>query len=184
MLYGAEKQPQIDLNHLGSLPLSELQKIFKRLFPRKAIPKVKQLIIVEIAYHVQSRQSGGLDKATQDRLGVCKQQFQKKQLAHTKANKEVNSKPDIDSLKAMPVRQPRIANRLTGGTVLRRAFNGRIYEVMTKIEQGKPVFSFQNNNYRSLSKIAEEITGSHWSGPRFFGLTKLKSKTNKIATVT
>ena len=24
---------------------------------------------------------------------------------------------------------------------------------------------------KSLSAIAEEITGAHWSGPRFFGLT-------------
>jgi hypothetical protein len=26
--------------------------------------------------------------------------------------------------------------------------------------------------YRSLSVVAERITGAHWSGPRFFGLTK------------
>jgi hypothetical protein len=25
--------------------------------------------------------------------------------------------------------------------------------------------------YRSLSAIAKHITGTHWSGPRFFGLT-------------
>jgi hypothetical protein len=25
--------------------------------------------------------------------------------------------------------------------------------------------------WKSLSAIAEEITGAHWSGPRFFGLT-------------
>ncbi|TXL20098.1 hypothetical protein BMR03_14680 [Methylococcaceae bacterium HT2] len=24
--------------------------------------------------------------------------------------------------------------------------------------------------------MAKEITGAHWSGPRFFGLTKLKKK--------
>mgnify|MGYP001400431271 CR=1 FL=1 len=27
---------------------------------------------------------------------------------------------------------------------------------------------------RSLSVVAREITGSHWSGPRFFGLTSKK----------
>jgi hypothetical protein len=26
--------------------------------------------------------------------------------------------------------------------------------------------------YRSLTIIAHEITGAHWSGPRFFGLRK------------
>jgi Protein of unknown function (DUF2924) len=33
-------------------------------------------------------------------------------------------------------------------------------------------FEWQERQYRSLSQIAEAITGAHWSGPRFFGLTK------------
>ena len=27
-------------------------------------------------------------------------------------------------------------------------------------------------NYPSLTKIAKRITGTHWSGPRFFGLLR------------
>ena len=30
----------------------------------------------------------------------------------------------------------------------------------------------EGQHYRSLTVIAERITGAHWSGPRFFGLTK------------
>jgi Protein of unknown function (DUF2924) len=30
--------------------------------------------------------------------------------------------------------------------------------------------SFNGKRYRSLSEVAREITGSRWSGPRFFGL--------------
>jgi hypothetical protein len=32
-------------------------------------------------------------------------------------------------------------------------------------------FIWKGTTYRSLSRIAREITGAHWSGPRFFGLT-------------
>ena len=32
-------------------------------------------------------------------------------------------------------------------------------------------FEYEGERYRSLSVIAKRITG-HWSGPRFFGLTK------------
>jgi len=32
-------------------------------------------------------------------------------------------------------------------------------------------FAWKGATYRSLSAIAREITGAHWSGPRFFGLT-------------
>ena len=33
-------------------------------------------------------------------------------------------------------------------------------------------FEFQGKAYRSLTKIAFDITGAQWSGPRFFGLAK------------
>jgi hypothetical protein len=36
-------------------------------------------------------------------------------------------------------------------------------------------FEYDGEHYRSLSVIAERITGAHWSGPRFFGLTKRKA---------
>ena len=32
-------------------------------------------------------------------------------------------------------------------------------------------FEWDNETYRSLSEIARTVTGAHWSGPRFFGLT-------------
>ena len=52
------------------------------------------------------------------------------------------------------------------GTRLIREWQGRTYEV-TILEKG---YLWQDQIYRSLSQIAQEITGSHWSGPRFFGL--------------
>ena len=33
-------------------------------------------------------------------------------------------------------------------------------------------FEHAGQRYRSLTAIAERITEAHWSGPRFFGLTK------------
>ena len=52
------------------------------------------------------------------------------------------------------------------GTRLFREWQGTTYEVSV-LTKG---FLFNNKNYRSLSKIAEEITGTRWSGPRFFGV--------------
>jgi hypothetical protein len=31
-------------------------------------------------------------------------------------------------------------------------------------------FQFEERRYASLSQIAREVTGTSWSGPRFFGL--------------
>ncbi len=33
-------------------------------------------------------------------------------------------------------------------------------------------FTYAGKSYSSLTRIAQEITGAHWSGPRFFGLVK------------
>jgi hypothetical protein len=32
-------------------------------------------------------------------------------------------------------------------------------------------FEFEQRHYNSLSQIASAITGTGWSGPRFFGMT-------------
>lgn len=54
------------------------------------------------------------------------------------------------------------------GTRFLREWNGRTIAV-TAVEGG---FDWEGRVYRSLSEIARTVTGAHWSGPRFFGLTK------------
>lgn len=56
---------------------------------------------------------------------------------------------------------------ITPGTKLIRDFKGKKYEVQT-MENG---YLFNKKVYKSLSAIANEITGSHWNGNKFFGVT-------------
>ena len=53
------------------------------------------------------------------------------------------------------------------GTQLIREWNGRRYSV----EVGEDGYFLAGESYKSLSAIALHITGTSWSGPRFFGLT-------------
>ena len=57
---------------------------------------------------------------------------------------------------------------LTPGTRLIREWNDRTIAVEVR-EDG---FLWDERVYRSLSQIAREVTGAHWSGPRFFGLNR------------
>ncbi len=57
---------------------------------------------------------------------------------------------------------------LKAGTTLVRQWRGYTHTVLVR-EDG---FEYEGRRYRSLTVIAERITGAHWSGPRFFGLTK------------
>ena len=52
-----------------------------------------------------------------------------------------------------------------GGRLLRE-WNG----VTHVVEVSDSGFVWKGETWRSLSVIAREITGAHWSGPRFFGL--------------
>lgn len=64
-----------------------------------------------------------------------------------------------------PVRS--VSPSLQSGGRLLREWNG-VTHVVDVTDDG---FVWKDTTYRSLSKIAREITGAHWSGPRFFGLT-------------
>lgn len=54
------------------------------------------------------------------------------------------------------------------GTILTRLFKGREHRV-TVLSNG---FEHEGDVYRSLSAVAHAITGSHWNGLLFFGLTE------------
>ncbi len=55
---------------------------------------------------------------------------------------------------------------IKNGTKLIREFKGIKYEV-TKLDSG---YEFSGKIYKSLSSIANEITGTRWNGKKFFGL--------------
>jgi hypothetical protein len=61
---------------------------------------------------------------------------------------------------------PRQAVPLTPGARLVREWNGQTISVEVRADG----FWFNGRTWRSLSEIAREVTGAHWSGPRFFGL--------------
>ena len=57
---------------------------------------------------------------------------------------------------------------LKAGSTLVRQWRGHTHTVLVR-ESG---FEYEGQRYRSLTVIAERITGAHWSGPRFFGVTR------------
>ena len=102
-----------------------------------------------IAYRLQERVHGGLSRSTEKQLANIA-----RRLARTGSIDD----PNAVSLKP--------------GTRLVRSWNGTIYRVLV----GDDGFEFDGRLYASLSQIARDITGAHWSGPRFFGV-KARSAT-------
>ena len=68
----------------------------------------------------------------------------------------------------LPGPQARSYNsRLMPGTTLIREWDRHEYRV-TVTSDG--LYELDGNRYKSLSAAAKAITGTHWSGPAFFGL--------------
>jgi Protein of unknown function (DUF2924) len=61
---------------------------------------------------------------------------------------------------------------LKTGARLVRQWRGHAHTVLV-LEDG---VEYEGQRYRSLTVIAARITGAHWSGPRFFGVTKPTSR--------
>ena len=78
------------------------------------------------------------------------------------ALKDIAGGKSASKLKAAPV---------SPGAHLVREWNGRTYRVEVT-EEG---YVLDRMTYRSLSAVAKRITGTAWSGPRFFGLTGKRS---------
>ena len=104
----------------------------------------RDLLIRALAHQLQERAAGGASRALRRRLRTLAGEFQKRSGSFD---------PDI---------APK-----TGSTLVRE-WRGHAHTVLVR-ENG---FDYEGRRYRSLTVIAERITGAHWSGPRFFGLTK------------
>jgi hypothetical protein len=70
------------------------------------------------------------------------------------------------------------ARMAQAGTLLIREWHGTALRV-TMLDDG---VSFNGKRYRSLSEVARAITGSRWSGPRFFGLRPRLTERNHAAS--
>lgn len=65
-----------------------------------------------------------------------------------------------------PLPEPDI--QIKSGSRLLREWQGKLYTVFVNDND----FVLDGRSYGSLSEIAREITGTRWSGPRFFGIKR------------
>ena len=93
------------------------------------------------------------------------QRLQEKTLGKLPAHVE----RELDSLSGSVGNALKEARRgpILSGTRFVRAWGGKTIAVTAT----EGAFEWDGGTYRSLSEIARTVTGAHWSGPRFFGLT-------------
>ena len=136
----------VKLQKLVNLELPDLREEWQHYFDRKAPASMsRELLRLAVGYKMQEELSGGLSRRTLLQLSTMKMVAGARSLS------------DASNLVPAP----------RSGTKLIREWQGKVHEVLT-LEDGQ--FAYGGTTYRSLTMIARQITGTHQSGPRFFGL--------------
>ncbi len=137
---------ETEIGNLEQAGVITLRAEWRRLVGSDPPRLSRDLLVRALAYRVQERALGSLSRASLKRLRTVAEDPQ-----------GVGPSPDP-------------AASLRPGAKLVREWRGRTHVVIAT-ETG---FDYGGASYRSLTQIAKLITGAHWSGPRFFGLTDRK----------
>jgi hypothetical protein len=137
------------------MSLCDLQEKWLDLYGDEAPPFKKSFLLKRLAFRIQELFYGGLSEDS------------KKQLAELAANDPMANFNNPDKAKSKTILSHG-RDKLLPGTRIIREWNGNKYEVIAK-EKG---FEYDGREFRSLSAIATEITGTKWNGKVFFKLKK------------
>jgi Protein of unknown function (DUF2924) len=133
------------IRSLPTLPKQRLITFWNENFGRPAGRIRPELMLPILAFRIQERAYGGLSPEVRDQLRQITHSLAPKNRSHNEARQ-----------------------RFKPGTRLVREWKGQTYEVILTTDG----YDYRGKRYKSLSPIACHITGTHWSGPAFFGTAK------------
>lgn len=143
---------------LSSLGVADLRKAWAEHFRRPAPPIQSADVLLRLfAWKLQVAAFGDLDAETSSKLARLKTAL-------------VRGKSTA----------PSPALGLRPGSILSREWRGQVHRVLV-LDQG---FEHLDVRYGSLSEVARAITGTRWSGPRFFGLEAEQARPARMADET
>ena len=154
------------VKQLDTMTVPQLREKWREIFGVETKQRHRRYLQKRLAWEIQSRHFGGLPPEMQQRVDELRKEFEtsdpKTWFAMARHNVEARRR-----------QAPRVRDRRLPppGTALTRDYKDQRLTV-TVSEDG---FVYEGRPYRSLSAIAREITGSHISGPAFFGLVDKRS---------
>lgn len=136
---------KIESETLKTLSRTELEALWQKTFKAELPGHVHKSYVIK--YLVWQKENDGLDSMVAKRI--------EKMVAKFEQTNEVCTNQ---------IPAPRM--NLSSGTKLIREFKGKKHEVIV-LERG---FEYKGEVYKSLSAIANKITGTRWNGKIFFGV--------------
>ena len=171
------------LAELQQMTVGQLRERYLELYGTPTNTRNKKYLQKKLAYRVQELAEGGLSGKALKRIDELAETApirhrQKGEPAAT-SNAESDAMP-TDPETAQPSKSKRAKKALDPrlpavGEFLTKTYKGAEYQVQV-LDDG---FEFNGRHYRSLSRIAREITNTVWNGFLFFGLTSRKDAVEK-----
>ncbi len=143
---------------LEKLTITELAEKYREVFGRDKRTRNRPYLVRKISWRLQELVEGGLSERAKARLAELAANAPLRHVAPRRAHGK-----DVQ-------KERRERQRPKPGTVLRREYNGKEYAVTVH----ETDFEYRGKRYASLSKIAKDITGTHWNGWLFFNLATRK----------
>lgn len=147
---------------LKGMTVPELRVEYAKLYGESTQSTSKPFLIKRILWRLQCNESGDIsERARQRALEIANDaDLRLRAPVHMPGEKKEKSPP-------VPKRHqdPRLPSV---GTTLARKYKGASVEVSIEMEG----FRYNGKLFPSLSAIVKEVTGGHWNGFRFFGLTE------------
>ncbi|NQU49089.1 MAG: DUF2924 domain-containing protein [Planctomycetes bacterium] len=149
------KAIQAELIRLQSLPKAKLIDLYKIKFGK--VPRIthREFLWKRVAWKIQEDKFGGLSRPAQKTLEALIAEIE---LPAAEDTRTVTGK----------LKRPHQPGLPSVGTVLTREWHDQNIRVEV-LENG---FAWNGETYRSLTAVAKAVTGTHWNGKLFFGLTK------------
>lgn len=150
-----------ELTALGSMTVAELSQKYAEVFGHPTATRNKDYLRKKIAWRLQELAEGGLRSETRKRIEELSVDAVEALGLH---KRKARTAPATAPIAEQTLnRDPRLP---APGTTLTRTF-GDVEHKVVVLGDG---FEYQGRRYKSLSKIAREITGMSWNGYGFFGL--------------
>lgn len=161
---------------LDGMDITALQNRWRELYRVEPPFKVRSKFLrTAVAYRLQEQLHGGLRPATKRLLRRIAEEARTNRPAPRGGH---TAPPALGTAEAATILSKRIV--LNPGTRLVREWAGRT-EIVDVLASG---FGWRGKTYRTLSAVAVAITGTKWSGPKFFGLLAKPKRVDTLLELT
>jgi len=162
-----------EIEVLSRMTVSQLRQKYLEAFGEESGSNNRQFLFRRIAWRIQALAEGGLsERARRRAMEIANDADLRIRAPRTRFGQDATLDPKLSvSRKVAGDLDPRLPPH---GSYLEREYKGRRVIVKILVDG----FEFNGQNYRSLSAIAGEVTGTKWNGFVFFNLAPTTEAAN------